>query len=180
MMGKQTNSIFTIHQSSPCSGITAIPSHGGFMSMDFVGKHHLTGNHWFSHCPWNSGFSSIGCFPANQSIASTTMGFATRLGLHRFDHYWLVVWNMFFPPYIRNNHPKWLIFFRGIGIPPTSYGIHVWVSWWLFRGLHCRNKSWGDCQDDHELVRRPTITNRDQNCPSCLMHCSGVMRKNGF
>jgi hypothetical protein len=23
-------------------------------------------------------------------------------------------------PYIGNNHPNWLIFFRGIGQPPTS------------------------------------------------------------
>ena len=34
---------------------------------------------------------------------------------------WLVVWNMaFIFPYIGNNHPNWLIFFRGVGIPPTS------------------------------------------------------------
>ena len=26
--------------------------------------------------------------------------------------YWLVVWNIF--PYIGNNHPNWLIFFRGV------------------------------------------------------------------
>jgi hypothetical protein len=25
---------------------------------------------------------------------------------------WLVVWNIF--PYIGNNHPNWLIFFRGV------------------------------------------------------------------
>ena len=31
------------------------------------------------------------------------------------DDYWLVVWNMnFIFPYIGNNHPNWLIFFRGI------------------------------------------------------------------
>ena len=32
----------------------------------------------------------------------------------------LVVWNIFFP-YIGNNHPNWLIFFRGMGIPPTRH-----------------------------------------------------------
>ena len=32
---------------------------------------------------------------------------------------WLVVWNMnFIFPYIGKNHPIWLIFFRGVGIPP--------------------------------------------------------------
>ena len=27
---------------------------------------------------------------------------------------WPVVWNVFFSPYIWNNHPNWLIFFRGV------------------------------------------------------------------
>ena len=31
-------------------------------------------------------------------------------------------WNMtFILPYIGNNHPNWLIFFRGVGIPPTRF-----------------------------------------------------------
>ena len=35
---------------------------------------------------------------------------------------WLVVWNMnLIFPYIGNNIPNWLIFFRGVGQPPTSY-----------------------------------------------------------
>ena len=35
---------------------------------------------------------------------------------------WLVVWNMFyFPIYWKCHHPNWLIFFRGVGQPPTSY-----------------------------------------------------------
>ena len=28
------------------------------------------------------------------------------------DNFWLVVWNIFYFPYIGNNHPSWLIFFR--------------------------------------------------------------------
>ena len=38
---------------------------------------------------------------------------------------WLVVWNIFyFSIYCTgNNHPNWLIFFRGVGKPPTRYGI---------------------------------------------------------
>jgi hypothetical protein len=28
--------------------------------------------------------------------------------------YWLVVWNIFFVLYIWNNHPIWLIFFKGV------------------------------------------------------------------
>ena len=30
-----------------------------------------------------------------------------------------MVWNIFYVPYIGNNHPNWLIFFRGVAIPPT-------------------------------------------------------------
>ena len=38
---------------------------------------------------------------------------------------WLVVWNInFIFPYIGNNHPNWLIFFRGVAQPPTS--LHIW------------------------------------------------------
>ena len=34
---------------------------------------------------------------------------------------WLVVWNIFyFSIYWECHHPNWLIFFRGVGIPPTS------------------------------------------------------------
>ena len=37
--------------------------------------------------------------------------------------YWLVVWNInFIFPYIGNNHPNWLIFFRGVAQPPTRIG----------------------------------------------------------
>ena len=34
---------------------------------------------------------------------------------------WLVVWNIFYFSYIGNNIPTDFIFFRGVGIPPTSY-----------------------------------------------------------
>ena len=30
------------------------------------------------------------------------------------NHDWLVVWNIFYFPYIGNNDPNWLIFFRGV------------------------------------------------------------------
>ena len=48
---------------------------------------------------------------------------------------WLVVWNMaFIFPYIGNNHPNWLIFFRGVGQPPTSNDwrtkqMNEWMNW---------------------------------------------------
>ena len=43
---------------------------------------------------------------------------------------WLVVWLPFFIfPYIGNNHPNWLIFFRGVAQPPTSKNQHVPFNW---------------------------------------------------
>ena len=33
-------------------------------------------------------------------------------------HWWF---GTFFSPYIGNNHPNWLIFFRGVGIPPSRH-----------------------------------------------------------
>ena len=40
--------------------------------------------------------------------------------------FWLVVWLPFFTfPYIGNNHPNWLRFFRGVAQPPTRFD-----DWW--------------------------------------------------
>ena len=46
-----------------------------------------------------------------------------KFGLRSFFQFWLVVWNMFYDfPYIGNNFipTDEVIFFRGVGIPPTS------------------------------------------------------------
>ena len=37
-----------------------------------------------------------------------------------FSH-WLVIWNMFYFPYIGNNHPNWLSYFSEGLKPPTSF-----------------------------------------------------------
>ena len=34
---------------------------------------------------------------------------------------WMVVWNIFIFPYIENNHPNWLMFFKGVAQPPASW-----------------------------------------------------------
>ena len=50
--------------------------------------------------------------------------------VHRYE-IWLVVWLPFFIfPYIGNNHPNWLIFFRGVAQPPTRDALinHYWSS----------------------------------------------------
>ena len=51
---------------------------------------------------------------------------------------WLVVWNIFIFPYIGHNHPKWLIFFRGVAKPPTSYGLtpSSELSWYFWDGSY--------------------------------------------
>ena len=62
-------------------------------------------------------------------------------GVHWTIICWLVVWLPFFIfPYIGNNHPNWLIFFRGVAQPPTSLfrteknlrGYVVGPKWCLF------------------------------------------------
>ena len=45
---------------------------------------------------------------------------------------WLVVWNVLYCSiyiYIGHNNPIWLIFFRGVDQPPTSYVISISTSW---------------------------------------------------
>ena len=49
---------------------------------------------------------------------------------------------LFFFPYIGNNHPNWLIFFRGVGIPPTSDDLYIHND--HQRGLLIR--AWHECQ----------------------------------
>ena len=52
-------------------------------------------------------------------------GFLSHRGSHGYPshHPWLVVWNInFIFPYIGNNHPNWLIFFRGV---QTTNQIHL-------------------------------------------------------
>ena len=54
-------------------------------------------------------------------ISSTLLG-RSQWWYHMIslDIIWLVFGTFFFP-YIGNNHPNWLTFFRGVGIPPTTY-----------------------------------------------------------
>ena len=39
--------------------------------------------------------------------------------------FWLVVWNIFIFPYIGNNHPNWLIFFRGVQTTNQCFNIRL-------------------------------------------------------
>ena len=52
---------------------------------------------------------------------------AEAIGL-RLDNFWLVVWNIFYFPYLGNvfSHPNWLLLFRG-----GETTNQTWVSAWL-------------------------------------------------
>ena len=75
---------------------------------------------------------SLGKFKAGFLFAIGNLSHPPTCFMDRLDSYslepskeetqvWLVVWNMnFIFPYIGNNHPNWFIFFRGVGMPPTS------------------------------------------------------------
>ena len=61
---------------------------------------------------------------------------------------WLVVWLPFYMfPYIGNDHPNWLIFFRGVAQPPTS-NIHS------FPGIHSRYIPYMGSGWDHSATGR--------------------------
>ena len=62
---------------------------------------------------------------------------------YELDHDWLVVWNIFYVPYIGNNHPNWLIFFRGVQTTNqifSSCNTRFCCSWltWLYCSVHIR------------------------------------------
>ena len=45
-----------------------------------------------------------------------------KLVISHLNYIWLVVGNIFYDfPYVGNNNPNWVIFFRGAGIPPTRH-----------------------------------------------------------
>ena len=98
---------------------------------------------------------------------------------HVFMSYliWLVVWIFFYFSIYWVNHPNWLIFFRGVGIPPTSNvllfrcinhqsNFHE-PNITIFMGSKSSHK-WGvsyrgtpviiQVMDDHGLVLKPMVT----------------------
>ena len=54
------------------------------------------------------------------------IGISWSYQLEMENFIWLVVWNMFyFSIYWKFHNPNWQICFRGVGIPPTSYGFDM-------------------------------------------------------
>ena len=88
----------------------------------------------------------LGCqeptWPGQRFSASETSR-KTRVFLGKIM-VWLVVWNIFFP-YIGNNHPKWLIFFRGvqtIKIQLADLGKPMQMDRWNFGMAACLVNLW--------------------------------------
>jgi hypothetical protein len=90
------------------------------------------GCHWQSKSPLETahGMVSPSCFSfstsCNNRIPHDVTGSYLVGGLKMFETFFVF-------PYIGNNNPKWLIFFRGVGQPPTS----DWCQWY------------GDCHSEH-------------------------------
>ena len=98
--------------------------------------------------------------PISRRIScGTTMGLKLRVSLMSdFNVFWLVVWNIFyFPIYIGNNNPNWLIFFRGVETINQYFNHHLPCfskTWWFFSGLTTvcpsqKSTSWKRC---HSLI----------------------------
>jgi len=71
------------------------------------------------------GFSQQQTSLARDFLRNRTVWWHWRLPI--FHYYsWLVVWNIFYFPYIGNNDPNWLIFFRGV--ETTNQILSPWYS----------------------------------------------------
>ena len=91
---------------------------------------------------WRNGRTAPRFCCVHSSINATRMWFKRNTHTHTFSTLinksmcnkdifgitiedWLVVWNInFIFPYIGNNHPNWLRFFRGVAQPPTRRVIY--------------------------------------------------------
>ena len=74
----------------------------------------------------------------------------------RPEEIWLVIWNMnFIFPYIGNNHPNWLIFFRGVAQPPTR---NVWFFESLLHLLAPEDLVWSTCSWCFDQTLAPLLT----------------------
>ena len=48
---------------------------------------------------------------------------------------WLVVWNIFYFPFIGKNNPNWLIFFRGLKPPARMWLAHIFLGFSLIHPI---------------------------------------------
>ena len=112
---------------------------GEKVGLDLIRKHemHCVTNDWIRNtnfqsrggaAPWclrNSVWCEQVCVIYNRPM----VGDQQPSYLIHVIYCWLVVWNIFIFPYIGNNHPNWLIFFRGVAQPPTSDTCDILWKW---------------------------------------------------
>ena len=83
-----------------------------------IGDWNMTGWHDFPE--------TVGNDPLDFSASWHTTSFIRRLGgFLKWGYPQIIHFNgmTFIFPYIGNNNPNWLTFFRGVGIPPTSISV---------------------------------------------------------
>ena len=94
--------------------------------------------------------------------------------------WWFGTWLDYEIPYIGNHHPNWLIFFRGVGIPPTSHSLpHVfrpknsknmgYDSIWL-ECIDSKANSWISCSNELVLWQLNDAVLK----PAVRCHCHGT------
>ena len=86
---------------------------------------------WYRQLQWN--FAG----PQREMLHSFFLGREIVQGASKETghDYWLVVWNIFFIfPYVGNNHPNWLIFFRGV--QTTNQTIMKWDVHGILMGVY--------------------------------------------
>ena len=66
------------------------------------------------HSRWRSSYTSYFAVSRRLCTLILTHGRFLIVYVYIYCIYWLVVWNIFYFAYTGNNHPNWLIFFRGV------------------------------------------------------------------
>ena len=70
---------------------------------------------WIPNFQWSlPRFFQVRAFFGDWSLQVCSWHISKNLATKKNNNTWLVVWNIFYFPYIGNNKPNWLIFFRGV------------------------------------------------------------------
>ena len=78
-----------------------------------------------------------------QTVSTSTIhGPFSSIAFQSYAGWWF--WTFFISPLIGNNHPTWLMFFRGVGIPPTSiHRLSIDYPYRSHRLTIVKNHPWG-------------------------------------
>ena len=97
----------------------------------------------WSWCSW--------CTDTSETFSFNEAGLPGKKGLQMRKKGWTMTvfwvdWNMFFFPHIGNNGNKWLMFFRGVGIPPARW---IMANSWILLN---------ECEDKVEIYETVDLT----------------------